>query len=87
MTERRVVRPTIRLGLQPGTRALRLERNASDNEKGGGWVLWISPNTDFTAGTYMYLRDNGSIERVTLHEDGTETTFLVRQPDTGQEKL
>ena len=38
-------------------------------------------NGDFTLGTFIKLIDNGEINRVTWHEDGTESIFVVKGED------
>lgn len=35
-------------------------------------------NGDFTLGTFIQLLDNGNVNRVTWHEDGTETVLEIR---------
>jgi hypothetical protein len=42
------------------------------------WRIWLMANGDFTLGTFLQLCDNGSINRVTWHEDGTESVFEVK---------
>lgn len=78
----RVIQPTIRIGLQPRTKALRLERNvAGPNRTVGSWCIWISAAADYNTGTYLKLYDDGTIERVTLYDDGHEEVFTVKGPD------
>ena len=43
------------------------------------WRLWLMANGDFTLGTFIQLLDDGTINRVTWHPDGTETVFEVKQ--------
>lgn len=43
------------------------------------WRIWLTANGDFTLGTFIQLCDNGDINRVTWHEDGTETIFKVNE--------
>jgi|TARA_Y100000034_G_scaffold126115_1_gene176871 hypothetical protein len=47
----------------------------------GHWRLWLMANGDFTLGTFIQLLDNGAINRVTWHEDGSETVFCVKEPE------
>lgn len=42
------------------------------------WRLWLMTNGDFSLGTFLKLNDDGSIERVTWHENGTETIVEVK---------
>ncbi len=42
------------------------------------WRLWLMANGDFTLGTFIQLLDNGKVNRITWHADGTETVFEVR---------
>ena len=42
------------------------------------WRLWLMANGDFTLGTFIQLLDNGKINRVTWHEDGTESVLEVK---------
>jgi hypothetical protein len=41
------------------------------------WRIWLTANGDFTLGTFLNLGYNGKVERVTWHEDGTESVFEV----------
>jgi hypothetical protein len=72
-----VLRNVWRLGVQPGTKFLRLERDP--NRK--CWILWTNANRDWTLGTFMRMYDNGRAERVTLRAEGTEEVFDVRPAD------
>jgi hypothetical protein len=47
------------------------------------WRLWLMANGDFTLGTFIQLLDNGVVNRVTWHEDGTETILEVTD-NTGE---
>lgn len=44
----------------------------------GEWHLWIHANVDFTDGTLINLKDDGTIERVIVNRDGTEDVFVVK---------
>ena len=44
-----------------------------------GWRIWLTANKEFTLGTFLRLRDDGMIQRITWHEDGTETIFEIRK--------
>ena len=68
-----------------GVKHLRVERvdatlnkdfGYSDNN--GHWRLWLMANGNFTLGTFIQLLDNGTINRVTWHEDETETIFNIK---------
>lgn len=106
-------RPTITIGVQPGTKLLRVERVERDKRgdapnpfvdaaerailasldtRGlakpttqrmlrGAWMLWINANVDMTRGTHILLHDNGKAERVTVHNDGTEDVFVIKEGD------
>ena len=86
-----MTRPTITIGVQPNTKLLRIERVVSrwvdtaygslntEVRDGGAWMVWINSNIDFTLGTYILLHDDGRIERVTSHPDGTEDVFTVKE--------
>ncbi len=43
------------------------------------WRLWLMANGDFTLGTFIQLLDNGKVNRVTWHEDGTESILEVKE--------
>ena len=42
------------------------------------WRLWLMANKDFSLGTFIQLLDNGEINRITWHEDGSETVFPIK---------
>lgn len=63
---------TQRIGIQRGTRFIRLDRCINS------WRVWIACNADYTQGTYLSLHDDGAIKRVTLEPDGTEYIALVK---------
>jgi len=44
-------------------------------------MIWLTANGDFTLGTFIQLCDNGDVNRVTWHEDGTETIFNMKEED------
>lgn len=84
------MKATIPIGIQPGTRLLRIERVPfstqtihEDVEYGhdGYWIVWIHHNPDFTLGTYLTLYQDGRITNTTVQEDGTENVFQVKPPD------
>ena len=43
--------------------------------------LWLMANGDFTLGTFIQLLDNGVVNRVTWHEDGTETVLEIKDEE------
>ena len=64
----------------PGTlKQLRVERVRPTKITEGHWHLWLMANGDFTLGTFIQLLDNGTINRVTWHEDGTETVLEIKK--------
>jgi hypothetical protein len=84
------MKATIPIGIQPGTRLLRIERVPHEfTFIGGGlcetipghWIVWIHHNPDFTLGTYLTLYQDGRMTNTTVHEDGTENVFQVKPPD------
>lgn len=42
------------------------------------WMIWLMANSDYSLGTFIQLLDSGTINRITWHEDGTETIFEVK---------
>ena len=89
------MKATIPIGIQPGTKLLRIERvpiscpwiEATEELSGyyghepGHWIVWIHHNPDFTLGTYLTLYQDGRITNSTVKEDGTEDVFQVKPPD------
>ena len=69
----------LRFELPGGVKHLRVERDGSHIWGDGHWRLWLMSNGDFTLGTFIQLLDNGTINRVTWHTDGTETIFNIKQ--------
>ena len=72
----------LRFELPSPARQLRVERvHGIDIDemiiKHGYWRLWLMANGDFTLGTFIQLLDNGVVNRVTWHEDGTETVLEI----------
>lgn len=58
-------------------RVLRVSRDET------GWRIWLHANADFTLGTFIHLHDADMlITRVTIHEDGTESTFIIEGSNT-----
>jgi hypothetical protein len=67
-----------RVALQSPIRQLRVEHEFSPEASEGVWRVWLTGNGDFTLGTFLELDSNGSIQRVTWHEDGTESIIEVK---------
>ncbi len=62
----------MRIPLAMDIKQLRVERINSS------WKIWLTANGDFTLGTFIELCDSGAVNRVTWHEDGTDTIFNVK---------
>jgi len=77
----------MRIGVPPGTQALRIDRRPTGNELDPRphWVLWINSPPDFTTGTYLRLYDDGTVERATLLNDGSEDVFLIKPKDAKED--
>jgi len=80
------IRPfPLKFDLPGRIKQLRVERVNLDWKKPpyeiqqGHWRLWLMANGNFTLGTFIQLNDDGTINRVTWHEDGTESVFKVKQ--------
>ena len=54
--------------LQQGVQQLRVERNFDTK----CWMIWLNANADFTVGTFIELKDDGLVDRVTWLADGGE---------------
>ena len=65
-----------RIELPPQRRTLYIDRYTE-----GHWVLPIHTNLDGTLGTFLYLYDDGKIERITLREDEGDEVVLVKPAD------
>ena len=63
----------LKINIQSPIRDLRVDRFDQHN----CWRIWLAANGDFTLGTFIQLNDNGTIQRVTWHEDGTESIFDI----------
>ena len=85
------MKATIPIGIQPGTRLLRIARSpetveyAGEDQRwfngNGYWIIWLHTN-DFIHGTFLRLHDNGLIENVTIRSDRPdEDIFIVKPPD------
>lgn len=71
----------LRFELPGNIKCLRVERVVAYDSGFDHWRLWLMANGDFSLGTFIKLLDNGMIERVTWHEDGTENVFVVNEKD------
>ena len=72
----------LRFELPSPARQLRVERVQSIHQPHEcSWRLWLMANGDFTLGTFIQLLDNGVVNRVTWHEDGTETVLEIRDEE------
>ena len=67
-----------RVSLQSPIRQLRVEYVECI-----GWRIWLTANRNFTLGTFLMLNDVGGIQRITWHENGTETIFEVTEDNNG----
>ena len=73
---KRIKRPGLqRIGVQAGTRYLRLER------VNGVWRLWTHHNVDVTLGKFIELHDNGRIDSVTVRSDELDERHMIKPPD------
>jgi hypothetical protein len=80
----------IPIGVPPGTRIWKLERNkATEIELGkyrttskhdGFWLIWIHTR-DYIHGTFLKLYDNGAIENVTVRAGEGDEVILVKGED------
>lgn len=62
-----------RFALPAGIKVLRVEHNVARQS----WMIWLMANINFTLGTFIELHNDGNIDRVTWHEDGSESVFEV----------
>ena len=46
----------------------------------GRWRIWQSFNADVSAGTYLDLYEDGSVERVTQQPDGSVDIVIISGP-------
>jgi len=68
-----------RIPLQSHIKQLRVEHYYNEEYNDGHWMIWLTANGDFTLGTFLKLCDNGLIQRITWHEDGTETILQLTE--------
>lgn len=73
------MRATIPIGIQPGTKLLRIDRVIAEKEEWPSyWKIWLHHDLQMQHGTYLALYDDGCIERITIGRDGTETTERIK---------
>lgn len=60
------------VGMPLGTRCLRIVRATRDR-----WLVWLA-TTDFKIGTYLVLRDDGMVLRVTARADEGDEVIMVK---------
>ena len=72
----------VKLDKRLGLATLLPENEIEVEQNDAHWRLWLMANGDFTLGTFIQLLDDGTINRVTWHEDGTESVMEVRNDDT-----
>ena len=75
----------LKFELPSPAKMLRVERITSNVES--HWRLWLMANGNFTLGTFIQLLDSGAINRVTWHEDGTETVLEIKEDDGSYDNL
>jgi hypothetical protein len=77
----------IKFELPSSIKQLRVERESERmlgyTLKQGYWRIWLTANGDWSLGTFLQLCDDSSINRITWHEDGTETVFNIKEKDHG----
>jgi len=74
----------LRFELPSPAKCLRVERvilplSMKEDFPNDYWRLWLTANGDFTLGTFIQLLDNGKVNRVTWHEDGTESVLEIKE--------
>lgn len=69
------MKATIPIAIQPGTKLLQMYYEVDEQV----WVLWLHHNLQMTHGTYLRLARDGGITHITVHPDGTEDHFTVRE--------
>ena len=66
--------PSLKVGIPPRTKLLRLEYCDVDNT----WLVWIDANQSFEFGTFIKMYSNGHAERVTTYPSGHEKIMRIR---------
>ncbi len=67
----------LKIGIQSPIRDLRISKHETYVTNCNNWRIWLTANGNFTLGTFIELCPNGIMNRVTLHEDGTDSTFRI----------
>ena len=67
----------LKVQIQSPIRDLRISKHETYINECNSWRVWLTANGNFTLGTFIQLCPNGVINRVTLHEDGTESIFRI----------
>ena len=87
------MKATIPIGIQPGTKLLRIARQVGENRSylraqnkwvllgsDGYWDIWLNTN-DFIHGTFLRLYDNGKIERITIRVERPDDDIVLVKPE------
>jgi hypothetical protein len=69
---------TVKLDKRMGLATLVPEDTMDIEQDDAHWRIWLMANGAFTLGTFIQLLDNGNVNRVTWHEDGTETVLEMK---------
>jgi hypothetical protein len=69
------VRVPIQVGIQPGTKLLKLYYQPSIS----CWDIWLSHDHLIKYGTFLRLSQSGGMTRITLRPDGTEEIHVVKE--------
>lgn len=83
----------INIGIQAGTKLLRIQRQEEQLEdkeikhgkfvpflECGHWIIWLA-TSDYIYGTFLRLYDDGRIERVTVRNDEPDDVMLIKPRD------
>lgn len=83
----------INIGIQAGTKLLRIQRQEATlrfkehayeeietiNQL-GYWIIWLA-TSDYIYGTFLRLYDDGRIERITVRNDEPDDVMLIKPRD------
>lgn len=72
------MKASIPVGIQPGTKILQIEWHEGEGIEKTFWKLWLHHDRLMQFGTYLCLYENGTIERITIGQDGSETVDRIR---------
>jgi len=69
----------MRIPLASNIKQLRVDNFVKQTYMGPAtcWRIWLTANGDFTLGTFIQLNYDGTVQRITWHEDGTESIFDI----------